>query len=88
MLGAIHRMATGLAKFWTQNDPSYFTRRCPVSGRTKFRSDVRAIAGGALAAAFIAAGLISMSHHPIPRAGELTAAAATLGAIAGKFVLA
>jgi hypothetical protein len=88
MFGPFGRMATGGAKSLTHSDHTYFTKACPRSGRTRFREDVRAIIGGALAAAFIAAWLTSLVHVPLISDGTATAVAAAAGGLAGKFFLA
>jgi hypothetical protein len=73
---------------WRKSDHGYFTRAYHLTGRTRFRDDLRAIVGGALAAAFLAAALSSFVHIPFLSVSEIALIAAGAGAIAGKIVLA
>jgi hypothetical protein len=85
MFKSLGRMATGGAKILTERDSRYFTARGDA-GHSHFREDIRAIAGGALAAAFIVAALAQVVPH---FDGTLApTVAAILGGVAGKTLLA
>lgn len=67
-------------------DRRYFTGPKDNKG-SALRHDLHAIVGGALAAAFIAAGLANIVNLPLAD-GWVTIIAGILGGIAGKYVIA
>lgn len=88
LFAPFRRMFDGGVRSLQKKDHTYFTKACPRTGRSRFREDLRSIVGGGLAAAMIAAALVGLVHVPYLSDSEFVAAAAGVGALAGKFVLA
>jgi hypothetical protein len=87
IFGPFRRIAQGSATSVRERDHTYFTQVCPRTGHTRFREDMYAIVGGALAATLIAATLTSLFHVPFFSDGQFAAAAAVAGGLTGKFAL-
>lgn len=69
-----------------QKDPQYFLTR-GGSKRSHFREDVRLIAGGALAAAFVASAFTGHIDFPWLSDSVVTFLAAVIGGVGAKYVL-
>lgn len=70
-----------------RRDSDYFTKPNGHSNRSRFREDVRAILGGALAAAFLAAAFAGWVPNSFISDGAMAALAALFGGVAGKLFL-
>ncbi|MEA2907467.1 MAG: hypothetical protein QOI12_4854 [Alphaproteobacteria bacterium] len=70
-----------------QRDTGYFTTPDGAARRSRFREDVHAMVGGAIAAAFIAAVFANFVPNEIISDGALTTIAAFVGAFIGKLTL-
>jgi hypothetical protein len=71
----------------TRQHSAYFTKPVGVTNRTRFREDIRAIVGGALAAAFLAAAFAGWVPNSFMSDGTMAAIAAVFGGVAGKVFL-
>jgi len=83
MLKHLVSIGTGL----TRGDSDYFTNASGSEHRSRFREDVRAIVGGALALGFLAAALANLVPNSFISDGLMTAIAALAGGIGGKIFL-
>lgn len=87
MVQTLVRLTKGLSDLKSDNT-RYFTEPA-VSGGTHshFRQDLRAIVGGALAAAFVAAAFTSVVELHFVSDTVFTFLAGVIGAIGGKYAL-
>lgn len=85
MFDSFGRMAVGVKKSLLHRDPSYFTAGSGHAGHTHFREDIRAVIGGAFAAAFIVAALANLTQVPALSGTIATVLAAGIGGVAGHF---
>lgn len=83
MLKHLLQIGDGLKR----RDSDYFTNKSGRLHRSRFREDVRAIVGGALAAAFLAAAFSNLVPNSIISDGAMAASAALVGGVAGKLFL-
>lgn len=81
------RVIKGVARLRV-NDPKYFVGDAGAADRpSHFRQDLRAIVGGALAAAFVASALSGYVEIPHISDSFLTLIAGILGAVGAKYIL-
>ena len=83
MLKSLLRIGDGVKR----RDTEYFTNASGATHRSRFREDVRAIVGGALAAAFLAAAFANFVPNSLISDGAMTGIAAVAGGIGGKLFL-
>ena len=77
----------GIGRGLTRRDADYFTNTSRKGRHSRFREDLRAIVGGALAAAFLAAAFSNLIPNTFLSDEAVTASAALAGGVMGKFFL-
>jgi hypothetical protein len=83
MLKSLLRIGHGVKR----RDSEYFTNASGATHRNRFREDIRAVVGGALAAAFVAAAFTNLVPNSLISDGAMTVAAALAGGIGSKLFL-
>ena len=85
MLRPLMRIGKGGLSALKKEDSGYFKGK--AGGRSHFRDDIRLIAGGALAAAFVASAFTGHIEIPYVSDAAVTVVAAAAGGIGAKYLL-